>query len=78
MFMDKILQANLVNVHKDLYEVTLVEPQSGLNVGEALVNAGVASRSPQRATTGGQAASSGQQPAAQPLSKIEILPCFKY
>ena len=68
--MGKILQAKLVGAQKDLYEVTLHEPQSGLDVGEALVNAGVVSSSPQAATAGGQAASPRQQSAAEPMSKI--------
>ena len=68
LFMGKILQAKLVGAQKDLYEVTLHEPQSGLDVREALVNAGVASSSPQAATAGGQAASQ-RQPAPEHMSK---------
>lgn len=64
IFMSKLLSAVLVDVHKDVYALKLVEPESKADVGETLVNAGVASKTCREAA-GGQAIS----PRAQPVSE---------
>ena len=55
--MNKLLTATLVNVHKDVYELKLVEPESKADVGQTLIKAGVAGDSPHE-DRDGQAAES--------------------
>ena len=57
IFMNKLLSATLVDVHKDLYTVKLIEPESKADVAEVLIKAGVASETP--GAVGAQAVSPG-------------------
>ena len=66
--MNKLLIGTLVNVHKDVYEVKLTEPESKADVGEALVHAGVA-RDSARATSSPKAAESQAIASAKPEGK---------
>lgn len=66
-----MLSGTLVNVHKDVYELKLVEPESKADIGEMLIKAGVASETPRTHSDAseGRRASPQSQEAAEPLSK---------
>ena len=70
--MNKLLIGTLINVHKDVYEVKLTDPDSKADVGEVLVHAGVA-RDSARAASSPKVAESQTTASAKPEGNLFCL-----